>query len=133
MLVSVPSLHHSSTPFFSFVSQHLLQGSIFSERLGPAEVFFEIGAGFDQILNHVIDSFVRHERGGFEQARIGLDGFFRDGRIFFAHPFRKRFLGKARVFFDQVNSRHVGAQEIRAWFWARALINARLLVTHDDG
>ena len=61
VLVSVPSLHHSSTPFFSFVSQHLLQGSIFSERLGPAEVFFEIGAGFDQILNHVLDSFVGHE------------------------------------------------------------------------
>ena len=95
-------LHHSIIPVlhtpFLFLPQHLLQGSVFSERFRPAEVFFEIGAGFDEILNDVVDAFVGHEGRGLKQARIGLDGFLDDGAIFFAHPFGEGFFGEGRFF-----------------------------------
>ncbi len=67
--------------------QHLFQRSILSERLWPADIFFEFRASFHQILNHILDSLVGDERGALEQSSIRLDSLLDNRRVLFAHPF----------------------------------------------
>ena len=57
-----PLLDHSSTPLLQFLSfpQRLFQRSILPERFRPADVLFEVGAGFDEVEDDVVDAFVGH-------------------------------------------------------------------------
>src|SRR5581483_423987 len=107
-----PIIQYTITRDLLSFRQHSLQRAVFSKRLGPADVFLEFGAGFDQVLKHVLDAFVGDDRAGFEEARVAFHGLFRDRRIFFAHPLGEGLFGEGVILFDQRDGGHVGAEEI---------------------
>jgi hypothetical protein len=49
-----------------FLPQRSFQRAVFAERLGPADVVFEVRARFDWVEDAVVDAFVGHQRGRFE-------------------------------------------------------------------
>src|SRR5512135_3468981 len=106
-----PTLRYPMTAS-SLLPQHLLQRPVLPERLGPADVLLKVGSSADQVADHVVDALVRDIRRRLEETRVGRDGFSGQHGVFLAHPLAERLLRKARVFLDQMDAGHVGAQKI---------------------